>query len=199
MFRQIKKIMVFHKNVLLFLVGLIVGALLTRAYYERQHKVVVESTVLLEQIKQVTKVIAVEGYFTEIMSQNAYQGNFGFFWDKKAIVQVRAKVSAGYDLNRMQIDINEKAHTVTMRNLPKAEILAIDHQLAYYDLQEGIFEGFTAKDYTQINTDARQKIQEAAMRSNLLTSADAQGKTLLMNLKNMIEQAGWTVTSDFAL
>jgi Protein of unknown function (DUF4230) len=183
----------------LLLFGLIIGIILTKLYYTRQTERVVESSVLLEQIKTVTKVITVEGHFSELMTQNSYQGNFGFLWDKKAIVQVRAKVSAGYDLNRMQLVIDESTHTLRMKNLPKAEILSIDQQLSYYDINEGLFESFTAQDYTQIQADARRKIEEAAQRSNLLQSAENQGNTLVKSIVQMAEQAGYKVETDFKL
>jgi Protein of unknown function (DUF4230) len=183
----------------LLLFGLFIGILLTKLYYTRQTERVIDSSVLLEQIKTVTKVITVEGHFSELMTQNSYQGNFGFLWDKKAIVQVRAKVSAGYDLNRMQLVIDESTHTLRMKNLPKAEILSIDQQLSYYDINEGLFESFTAQDYTQIQADARRKIEEAAQRSNLLQSAENQGNTLVKSIVQMAEQAGYKVETDFKL
>jgi hypothetical protein len=178
-------------TLILLIIGLGLGILLTKLYYTRQQERVVDSSVLLEQIKQVSKLVTVEGHFTELMTQNSYQGNFGFLWDKKAIVQVRAKVSAGYDMNRMQIVMDESQKVVRIKNLPKAEILSIDQQLAYYDIQEGLFESFTAQDYTQIQSDARKKIEEAAQRSQLLQAADEQGKTMLSTLRTLIERSGW--------
>lgn len=180
------------KSTLLFLlVGLGLGMILTKLYYTKQQERVVESAVLLEQIKQVAKLVTVEGHFSELMTQNSYQGTFGFLWDKKAIVQVRAKVSAGYDLNRLGLVMDEQMKVVRMKNLPKAEILSIDQELSYYDIQEGLFESFTAQDYTQIQADARKKIEEAAQRSKLLQAADEQGKTMLGTLRTLIEQSGW--------
>jgi hypothetical protein len=188
------------KNTLLLLLfGLFVGVMLTKLYYTRQTERVVESSVLLEQIKTVTKVITVEGHFSELITQNSYQGDFGFLWDKKAIVQVRAKVSVGYDLNRMQLVMDEATKTVRITNLPKAEILSIDQQLSYYDISEGLFESFTAQDYTQIQADARRKIEEAAQRSNLLQNAENQGKTLVQAIVQMAQQAGWKVETNFKL
>ncbi len=178
-------------SLLFLLVGLAFGICLTKWYSAQQNVRVVESTVLLEQIKQVAKLVAVEGHFSELMTQNSYQGNFGFLWDKKAIVQVRAKVSAGYDLNRFGLVMDEKYKVVRMKNLPKAEILSIDQELSYYDIQEGLFESFSAQDHTQIQADARKKIEEAAQRSKLLQAADEQGKTLLSTLRTLVEQSGW--------
>ena len=189
-----------NKPILIFLlIGLLAGVFLTRAYYNRQSQRVTDATVLLEQVKAVCKVITVEGAYSELLVVSDYQGSFPMLWDKKAIVQVKAKVSAGYDLNRMTITTDEKTHVVRMSNLPKAEILSIDQQLSYYDISEGLFVSFTPEDYTRIQAEARKKIEEAAQKSNLLSMSDAQAKTILAAIKTIIEQAGWKLESDFAL
>jgi hypothetical protein len=69
--------------------------------------------------------------------------------------------------------------------------------LSYYDISEGLYESFTARDYTQIQADARRKIEEAAQRSNLLQSAENQSKTLVQAIVQMAQQAGRKVETNF--
>ena len=184
---------------LLLLLGLLAGVVITRQYYTSANSRTLDATVLLEQVRAVCKVITVEGAFSELLVVNDYQGAFPMLWDKKAIVKVQAKVSAGYDLNRMTMTTDERTHTLRISHLPKAEILSIDQQLSYYDISEGLFVSFTPEDYTRIQVEARKKIEEAAQKSNLLSMADTQAKTILTTVKTMAEQAGWTVVTDFAL
>jgi hypothetical protein len=186
-------------SILILLVGLVFGVLLNRQCAMQKNQRVTDATVLLEQVRAVCKVITVEGAFSELMVINEYQGPFPIFFDKKVIVRVMAKVSAGYDLNRMTIVTDEKARVLRISHLPKAEILSIDQQLSYYDISEGLFVSFSPDDYTRIQADARKKIEEAAQKSNLLNMTDAQAKTILGAIKTIVEQAGWTVESDFKL
>ena len=80
-----------------------------------------------------------EGTFSEIYNYSEYQGYFTFFWDKKILVRVRATVSAGYDLERLQMEADPIIKTIHISGLPKPEILSIDHTLDYYDISEGAF------------------------------------------------------------
>jgi hypothetical protein len=78
-----------------------------------------------------------------------------------------------------------------MSGLPKPQILSIDHTLDYYDISEGLFSSFSPEDYTRINQRAKDLIRDSALRSNLLSEADAQGAKMLDLMRFMIEGAGW--------
>lgn len=52
---------------------------------------------------------------------------------------------AGIDMNKLKIEIKEKEKIILIKNMPEAEILAIDHNLSYYDMQNGIFNSFDEK------------------------------------------------------
>jgi hypothetical protein len=150
-----------------------------------------DSTVLLEKIQAVAKLSTVEGTFSEIYNYSEYQGYFTFFWDKKVLVRVRATVSAGYDLEKLNIESDPISKTIRMSGLPKPQILSIDHTLDYYDISEGLFSSFSPEDYTRINQRAKDLIRDSALRSNLLSEADAQGAKMLDLMRFMIEGAGW--------
>lgn len=176
---------------LALLIAFIVGAWLSWQYFSSGPKGVENSSVLLEKIQAVAKLSTVEGSFSEIYNYSEYQGYFTFFWDKKVLVRVRATVSAGYDLERLHIEADQLTKTIRMSNLPKPEILSIDHTLDYYDISEGLFSSFSPEDYTRINQRAKDLIRDSAQKSNLLSEADAQGAKMLDLMRFMIEGAGW--------
>lgn len=61
-----------------------------------------ESTLLLERIEKVFKVVVAEGYFTEIYDHSSKKDFWGIFKiNKKALVVSRAKVSVGFDFGKM--------------------------------------------------------------------------------------------------
>lgn len=151
------------------------------------------ASVLLEQLRTVAKLTTVEGQFSEIYNYSEYQGDFGFFWDKKALVRVRATVSAGYDLNAVNIRIDSVRHIVQIGPLPEPQILSIDHNIDYYDLSEGLFESFSTEDYNRINARAKEQIREKAQQSPLLPAAKEQALKILEVLGMMVKNAGWEV------
>ncbi|MCC7466053.1 MAG: DUF4230 domain-containing protein [Saprospiraceae bacterium] len=177
---------------LLVIAAFLLGGWLSWRYLTSQGaKPVEDSTVLLEKIQAVAKLSTVEGTFSEIYNYSEYQGYFTFFWDKKVLVRVRATVSAGYDLEKLNITADAATKTIRMSGLPKPQILSIDHNLDYYDISEGLFSSFSPEDYTRINQRAKDLIRDSALRSNLLTEADKQGAKMLDLMRFMIEGAGW--------
>jgi hypothetical protein len=178
-------------NLILLILAMLLGAWLSWRYFSSGPKAVEDSSVLLEKIQAVAKLSTVEGTFSEIYNYSEYQGYFTFFWDKKILVRVRATVSAGYDLNRLQIQADPATKTVYMNGIPKPEILSIDHTLDYYDISEGLFSSFSPEDYTRINQRAKELIRTNALKSSLLSEADVQGAKMLDLMRFMVEGAGW--------
>ena len=168
------------------------GILLTRWYFKRQEAVVQESgVVLLERIKQVAKLVTVEGYFSEIYDYQDYYGYDLSLFRKKALIRVKAKVSVGYDLEKMKVTADTPTKTIRLSGIPAAEILSIDHDLDYYDVQEGFFNEFSTEDYDKLNAAAKEFIRKKALESDLVKSAATQRNNLIETMKFMTESTGW--------
>jgi len=151
------------------------------------------STVLLEEIKKVSKVIAVEGYFSEVYDYKEYWKYDWIPLRKKALVRIKAKVSVGYDMSEMVIDVDEASMTISLSKIGEPQLLSIDHDLDYYDITEGTFNAFTVEDYNKIQDEAKEFIREKALNSELKTMAEIQRKELYTTIKNLAELTGWTV------
>ena len=175
-------------------VAFVLGILLTRNYYKQTEVQAQEqSQVLLEKIEKVTKLIAVEGHFTEVYDYKDYWGYDFSPFRKKALIRVKAKVSVGYDLGNLKINADNVSKTITISALPDPKILSIDHELDYYDITEGTFNSFTAQDLTRLNQKAKAYIREKAEESDLLISAVKEGNQALDMIKFMVEGMGWTL------
>ncbi len=158
--------------------------------------------VLLEKVKSVAKLVTVEGYFSEVYSHKDYIKVIDMFphmlkdipaFRKKALVRVKGKVSVGYDLDRMRIDLDPETRTLRLSNLPRPDIISIEHDLEYYDLTEGTFNQFTAEDYSKLNARAKNIIEQQARQSDLFDQAEAQGNQIIDMITFLAEEAGWTV------
>jgi len=150
-----------------------------------------EGQLLLERIQQVAQLVTVEGYINEVYSYKDYVGyDIGLF-QKKALLRVRAKVSVGYDLDRVSWELRPDTRTVALSGLPEPEILSIDHELDYYDISEGVFNTFDEADYNRLQHNAKTFIREKAEQSPLLDAARKQGQELLETIRMMVEGAGW--------
>lgn len=168
------------------------GVFVTRWYFKRTEAQVTENgVVLLERIKQVAKLVTVEGYFSEIYDYQDYYGYDLSFFRKKALIRVKAKVSVGYDLEKMQVTALPETKTIRISGIPPAEILSIEHDLDYYDVQEGFFNEFSTEDYNRVNANAKDFIRKKALESDLTKTALSQRNTLLETMKFMAEGMGW--------
>jgi hypothetical protein len=150
-----------------------------------------ESTVLLERIEKVAKLVTVDGYYSEVYNYKDYYGYDWSIFRKKALIRVKAHVLAGYDLDQIKIDANSANHTITLSHLPKPGILSIDHDLDYYDLTEGTFNSFSNEDLTRLNAQAKNYIEQAAAKSDLLEQAETRGKELIETIRFLVEAQGW--------
>ncbi len=152
-----------------------------------------DGTVLLEKVQRVAKMITVEGYFSELYDHKEH-----YWYDisplrKKALLKVAAKVSIGYDLQKMEFEVDPIQRTLLIKYFPDPEVLSIDTDVSYYDLQEGLFNQFDEKDLTSINAKAKDLIRQKANNSDLMLQAEDQANEIRDLIKFIAEESGWTV------
>ena len=186
------------------LLAFLLGALALYAFTARPAATqTTEATVLLERIRNVTKLVTVEGDVSELYNSTQSRNvtlylplPARFRFDKTATVQVRGKVLVGYDLEGLRVDVDETTRTVRLGNLPEPEILAIDHELIYRDLEESWFNTFTAADYSALNREAKDRLRDEALGSELMDAARARGNAILETIRLLAGGAGYAVVTD---
>ena len=152
-----------------------------------------KSTVLLQEIKDVMKLVTIEGYFSEVYDYKDYYWADWKPFSKKALIRVKAKVSIGYDLEQMTFRADGLTKTIYITGLPKPELLSIDHDLDYYDLQEGSFNSFSTEDYNTLNKRAKDFITSKVEDSELYDRAEEQISDVQAMVESMVVGQGWRV------
>ena len=186
--------MVFLKG---FFVGLLVmGGLffLYRKFTSKNTDVEIESTTIMKSVESISKLMVLEGNFTETYT---YQENSKIFFDlipqeKKAIIILNAKVLVGYDLKKMVIFIDKENKRVVIEKLPKEEINIIP-DLKFYDIQASTFTSFDKNDINKVQADAKHKIEQQIEKSSLKIQARQRLIENLGSLVNISRAIGWTV------
>lgn len=179
-----------------FIFGALVGAFLYANYFggprtTKDPMPDVNQRILLERVKKVAKLITVEGEFSNIHQYNDSYWSDVSFLRKKALIKVDARVSMGYDLKKAQFEVDPENKVLRVRNLPSPEVLSIDHNLQYYDIQEGMFNSFTEAELSSIGAVAKRKLRQEAMNGPLMDQAKEEGLESLEIIKLLVEQAGW--------
>lgn len=151
-----------------------------------------ESTVLLEKVEKVFKVVLAEGHFSEIYDHTSQKE---MLWglhttNKKALIVAKAKVLVGYDFAKVKINWAEGTRKMIIEQMPEPEILSVDSDYKFYDIDQGLFNKFKNEDYTQLLSDAKQTMQHKAIASELPKIAQKQ---VVVMLNQMATSMGWAL------
>ncbi|WP_025764859.1 DUF4230 domain-containing protein [Dyadobacter tibetensis] len=142
-----------------------------------------ESTVLLESIEKVFKVVMAEGYFTEIYNYQHDKNIWNLIKDKKkALIIAKAKVLVGYDFAKMRFHFSEEDRKMIIDYFPDPEILSMDTDYKFYDIEQGWLNRFQSDDYTAILNEAKQTMNEKALESDLPRIATNQVHLMMFQL-----------------
>jgi len=181
-----------------YLIGFIILAVLLAGTWFAGYKSSVfksikkeSAEVILERIEKVAKLATVEGHFAEIFDYRQSYANWPF--EKKALVKVKAKALVGYNMESLQMNIDESTRTIRISQLPEPELLSLDHDLEYYDLQEGLFNRFSPQDLTNINKRAKNFIVDKVEHSDLFDESEQQKQDFLELLQLGLKATGWTL------
>lgn len=158
-----------------------------------EKKVEESSTIMLNRIEKVMKLVTVEGHLSEIYS---YKDHYSFDlspFRKKALLRVNAKALIGYDFEKVNFIVDQESKTITIEDFPEPEVLSIDHDLDYYDITQGAFNTFSNEDYNKINKQAKQYVETLAGEGELIESAKEQKEELISTLQLLLDGLGWTL------
>lgn len=181
--------------------GLILGAILMywlfSFFRKKKNREVTkqQSTVLLDKIKSVCKLISVEGDFAEIYHyENTKGGVMNLLSSKKkALIIVKAKAHIGYDLQKLGLKADNKNKKIILTNFPEPEVLSIEPELQYYDVKNGLFNSFSSEDLTKVNQEAKDHIKQKIPESGLMQTARKEALQAVLLVEKIVETIGWTL------
>lgn len=186
-------------NILDVFLGLILGGIsmywLFSLFRKKQSKEITthQSTVLLEKIRSVCKLISVEGDFAEVYKYENTRERFMSLLSskKKALIVIKAKAQIGYDLNKILMHADTGKRKIILTNFPEPEVLSIEPDLEFYDIKNGLFNTFTPDDLTTLNTEAKKHIREKIPESGLMETAKKEALQSVLLIEKIVETIGW--------
>jgi hypothetical protein len=179
--------------------GLILGAILMYWMFSlfriKRSKELTEhqSTIILEKIKSVCKLISVEGDFAEIYKYENTREHFMSLLSskKKALIVINAKAQIGYDLKKVLMHADTDKKKIILTNFPQPEVLSIEPELEFYDIKNGLFNSFTPKDLTALNLEAKKHVMEKIPQSGLMDTARREALEAVLLIEKIVETIGW--------
>ncbi|HET8737555.1 MAG TPA: DUF4230 domain-containing protein [Pricia sp.] len=179
--------------------GLALGAIMTYWIYtvfrKKKSKEITEhqSTVLLEKIRSVCKLVSVEGEFAEIYK---YENIKEYFMSlvgskKRALLVINAKVNIGYDLKKVALEADNDRKRIIMKNFPLPEVLSIEPDIQFYDIRSGMLNFFSSDDLTLLNKEAKEHIRQKIPESGLMETAGREALQAVLLIEKIVETIGW--------
>lgn len=150
------------------------------------------SDLILDQIKNVGKLVVTEGHFSEVIT---YKDAKKYYLDiltaeKKAIVVVNASVTVSYDLSKIKHVIDKDAKTLTITSIPEAEI-NINPDIKYHDLEEDFFNQFDPEDHNIIQKEVTKQLNKKIEASTLKSNAKNRLLSELQKIYILTNSLGW--------
>jgi len=182
-----------------FIFGLLIGAVVVGIvlYFSRsflrKNKTKEQSIVLLEKIRNVSKLITVESDFSEIMHYSDAKSVLLNLLSshKKAIVLANSKVMIGFDMKKMRLDADVERKLVSITHFPAPQVLSIETDVEYYDVSNGLFNKFAASDLTELHKKVKANIEEKIPKSGVLITAQDKALETVKMIEQIVNTFGW--------
>jgi len=150
------------------------------------------SALIQEQLKNVSKLVVTEGHFSEVFT---YKNSKAVFADlleakKQAVVIVNADVTVGFDLSKIEYEIDDENKILRILNIPKEEI-KISPDLEYYDIQADFLNQFEADDYNNIKEIVKKSLMKKIEVSDLKSNAQNRLLSELSKFYILTNSLGW--------
>jgi len=183
----------------------LVGVLITlamvflfRSCFEtkKEQSILEENSMLIQQqIANVSKLVVTEGHFAEVYNYKDSKQLFGYLIeaDKKALVVVNAEVTIGYDLSKIEFNLDSETKTLHIKSIPDPEI-KINPDFEYYDVTADYLNPFEAKDYNTIKKNINTSLMKKVAASTLKSNAQNRLISELQKFYILTHSMGWTLT-----
>ncbi|WP_271406303.1 DUF4230 domain-containing protein [Tenacibaculum soleae] len=185
----------FLKYIAVFLLGFLIA----KFWYDKKEKSheKEEIQVVLNGVQNLSKLVVSEGNFSEMYSfsdTKKYLYDYLSF-EKKAILAVNAKVEVGYDLSKLEIQVDSVDKKIIINKIPKEEIV-ISPDIKYFDLQQSQFNTFNKEELNKLNRKAIEKIQTTITVSKLEEEAKLRLFEELSKIYQLSKIYNWKVVNN---
>lgn len=176
------------------LLGIVLTFLLMRQFQE--NRISDHSHVIAYEIKRMNKMVVAEQNFSEIYShKNSRSLPFirdYFSFDKSVLLIVNAKVQATYDLNQLDIEIDDNNNKIIINSIPDLE-LQVYPDVQFYDVEQSRFNTFKKDELNQVKQNAIKEIEKKIDRNKLEQEAKEQLLQNLLGLYLLARSYDWGI------
>jgi len=186
-------------KVIIYILVCLIGFFTAKWMYKSENKTHTNEDIqiVLQSIKNTSKLVVSEGSFSEVYSYKDAKKYFydTFEFNKSIIVTVNAKVQVMFDLKKMLVDVDTLEKKIIIKYIPKEEIL-INPNVKYFDIQQSTFNTFSKEELNKINKKSILKIKETAEVSVLKKNAKERLLVELSKTYQLSAILGWELIDE---
>ncbi len=157
------------------------------------------SSVLLEAVRSVDKVVLVEGDLNELFryGNSSYLDSWPF--QKEVLLKLTGTASVGYNLATARIELFPEAHRLkfSMDTIPR--LISLSHEVAVVHIEEDWFNTFGEDDWTAVHRSARKHLEQRCLQDRLYQRARQRLEQKLAQIDELCQTAGWTFDFNHSL
>lgn len=181
------------------IVALLIGAFLMYVYtsFKKEANISEHSQIIQNEIKNLSKLIVVEGSYANVYSYKDTDQYFGDWlsFEKKVLVVVNAKAQVTYDMKQLEVELDSVTKTIFLNKIPPPEVQIIP-DVQYYDIQQSSFNQFSSEEMNAVKKKAIKEIENMAEISDLKKQANERLEIELHNIFILSKSLGWQVKNN---
>ena len=182
-----------------YTVVFVLGFFIAKFWYDKKEEKYKqeEIQVVVNGIQNLSKLVVAEGNFSEMYNySDAKKYFYGYLsFEKKAMLSVNAKVEVGYDLSKLEIQIDSVEKQIIINKIPTEEVV-ISPDIKYFDLQQSQFNTFSKEELNKLNAKAIEKIQSTITVSRLQKDAKTRLFEELSKIYQLSKIYNWKVVDN---
>ncbi|MDX6745715.1 DUF4230 domain-containing protein [Polaribacter sp. PL03] len=182
-----------------YLAVFLLGFLIAKYWYKEKNKNYKkeEIQVVVNSIKNLSKLVVSKGTFSEVYNYTDSKKYFHDYlsFDKKAIITVNATVEVGYDLSKLEIQIDSVGKKIIINKIPTQEV-TISPDVKYFDLQQSQFNVFSKQELNKINEKSIDKIKQTIEVTDLKEKAKTRLFEELSKIYQLSAIYNWQVVDN---
>ena len=145
-----------------------------------------------DQIRRVAKLATAEGQYVR-MYRYVDEGSTSWlpFTDQRVVVQARARVVMGFDLEGVSVTVDREAGELVVEGWPEPEEIAFEFDSELFDVSEGLFVDIGKDVLNAVERGARKRMRERIDYARLRSESYAQADELLAIVRVELADAGY--------
>lgn len=184
LFKPIKR-----KNKLILLIILLclnVSLVMIYAFINNFNKdKVINATVISERLSKISELSTIKYSYSNIVSltdSKKFKDFYIPFTEKSFLIKYSGYIKAGVDLKALDIVINQKSITITLKKSKIIDHVINNEDFFVYDEKSSMFNKLSIQDMITEISNQKSKIEADLNKTGFLEGADANAKSLLQGI-----------------